>query len=77
MSENKGKKISVGAKLVRAFFIGQTIGIIGGIGLYLLTLAVNTLASSTIIDPISMLLLTDGMATVASIGVELSKDIAE
>ena len=70
-------KKSIAAKLVRAFFVGQTIGLIGGLGLYIMARAVNALAGSTVLDPTAMLLLTDGLATIASIGVELSKDLGE
>jgi len=68
---------SIGAKIIRAFFIGQSIGLVGGLGMFILAKALNVLAGSNVLDPISMLLLTDGIVTVASIGVELSKDLAE
>ena len=68
---------SIGAKIIRAFFIGQSIGLVGGLGMFILAKALNVLAGSNVLDPTSMLLLTDGIVTVASIGVELSKDLAE
>ena len=71
------KKISIAAKLIRAFFIGQTIGLVGGFGLFLMAKAVNVLAGNIIVDPVSILVLTDGLTTVAATGVELSKDIGE
>ena len=70
-------KKSIAAKIIRAFFIGQTIGFIGGIGMYVMAKAVNILAGSAVFDPTALLLLTDGVATVAAIGIELSKDLAE
>ena len=70
-------KVSVGARVVRAVFIGFTIGIFGFLGFYLLATGVNLLANSTVINPIACGMFALGGAVVGAIGVELSKDIAE
>ena len=71
------KKVKIGARVIRALFAGSTIGIVGGLGLYLLTVAVNTIADSTVLNPIGMLLIGLGGSLVAAIGIELSKDIEQ
>ncbi len=68
---------SIAAKMVRAFFVGQTIGIVGGLAMYILATAVNALTGKTVLDPTAMFLVTDGFVTAAAIGVELSKDLGQ
>lgn len=70
-------KKSIAAKIIRALFVGNTIGILGGFGLYMLAVAVNTLTGATVINPTGVLLIGYGGAVTAAIGVELSKDLAE
>lgn len=72
MSEKKVP--SIGARVVAAIFIGLTIGIFGGVGLYLLGEAVNGFAPGTI-PSIAFLLLGLGGSTVGSIGIQLTNDI--
>jgi ascorbate-specific PTS system EIIC-type component UlaA len=69
--------VSIGARIIRAIFVGSTIGIFGGIGLFLLATAVNVFASSQVLPPIGFLLLGFGGSLVAAVGVELSSDMAE
>jgi len=60
---------------VRAFFVGLSVGFAGGFGVYLLALAVNTLQNAPVLSPLAFLLLVLGFTTVASVGIELSKDL--
>lgn len=69
--------VSIGARIIRAIFIGSTIGIFGGIGLFLLATAVNVFAGSQIFPPTGFLLLGFGGSVVGAVGVELSSDIEE
>jgi hypothetical protein len=69
--------VSIGARIVRAIFVGSTIGIFGGIGLFLLATAVNVFAASQVFPPIGFLLLGFGGSVVGAVGVELSSDIEE
>ena len=75
MSAQPPKK-RLGARIVRAFFVGLSVGFAGGFGVYLLAVAVNTLSSTTTLSPLAFLLLVLGFSLVASIGIELSKDLA-
>jgi len=69
-------KKRLGARIVRAFFVGLSVGFAGGFGVYLLAVAVNTLQGSTVLSPLAFLLLVLGFTIVASVGIELSKDLA-
>ncbi len=57
--------------------MGSTIGIFGGIGLFLLATAVNIFAGSQVFPPIGFLLLGFGGSVVGAVGVELSSDIED
>jgi len=61
---------------VRAFFVGLSVGFAGGFGVYLLGVAVNALSNVTVLSPLAFLLLVLGFSIVASVGIELSKDLA-
>jgi len=77
MSSNSNTpKKRLGARIVRAFFVGLSVGFAGGFGVYLLALAVNTLQGTPVLSPLAFLLLVLGFTTVASVGIELSKDLA-
>jgi hypothetical protein len=69
--------VSIGARVIRAIFVGSTIGIFGGIGLFLLATAVNVFAGAQVFPPIGFLLLGFGGSVVGAVGVELSSDIEE
>jgi hypothetical protein len=75
MSTQPPKK-RLGARIVRAFFVGLSVGFAGGFGVYLLAVAVNTLQATTVLSPLAFLLLVLGFTIVASVGIELSKDLA-
>ena len=66
----------LGARIVRAFFVGLSVGFAGGFGVYLLAVAVNALSSAVVLSPLAFLLLVLGFSIVASVGIELSKDLA-
>jgi hypothetical protein len=74
-SQNSAPKKRLGARIVRAFFVGLSVGFAGGFGVYLLALAVNTLQGTPVLSPLAFLLLVLGFTTVASVGIELSKDL--
>jgi len=68
---------SVGRKVVRAFLIGTTIGIVAGLGLYFMTDAINLMAApATPYNPVAVMVLCLGFCMVAAVGIELSGDIA-
>jgi len=69
-------KKRLGARIVRAFFVGLSVGFAGGFGVYLLAVAVNSLSSVTVLSPLAFLLLVLGFSIVSSVGIELSKDLA-
>jgi len=69
-------KKRLGARIVRAFFVGLSVGFAGGFGVYLLAVAVNTLQATTVLSPLAFLLLVLGFSIVSSVGIELSKDLA-
>jgi hypothetical protein len=71
------RKVSLGRKFTRAFFIGMEIGLLGGLGLYLMAKAVNAMAAQAVLDPVGFLLIGLGGCLVAAFGIELSGDIAE
>ena len=75
MSTQPPKK-RLGARIVRAFFTGLSVGFAGGFGVYLLAVAVNSLSSVTVLSPLAFLLLVLGFSIVSSVGIELSKDLA-
>ncbi|NPA96987.1 MAG: hypothetical protein GXO32_05245 [Crenarchaeota archaeon] len=70
-------KKSVAARIIRGLFMGITIGVGGGIGVYFLTSAFNKIACSTIVNPIATLFLVLGVTITAAIGIELSKELEE
>ncbi len=70
-----GKKVS--ARVIRGLFNGVTVGIFGGTGIYIMTSAVNSLAGTTVINPIAMLLLVLGGCIAGATGIELSKDLED
>jgi len=74
-SQTTSSKKRLGARVVRAFFVGLSVGFAGGFGVYLLALAVNTLSKTPVLSPLAFLLLVLGFTTVASVGIELSKDL--
>jgi len=74
MSQPPKKK--VGARVIRAIFNGFALGILGGVGVYLLATAVNDLSGTTTLNPIAFLLLILGGSVTASVGIELSKDLS-
>jgi hypothetical protein len=74
MSQPTKKRL--GARVVRAVFNGVALGILGGTGVYILASGVNSLAGSQILDPTAFLLIVLGGSVTASVGVELSKDLA-
>ncbi len=76
MSQSAAPKKRLGARLTRAFFVGLTLGFVGGIGAYLLSVAVNELAATIVVNPIAFFLLVLGFSLVGSVSVELSKDLA-
>ena len=69
-------KKRLGARIVRALFVGLSVGFAGGFGVYLLAVAVNTLQATTVLSPLAFLLLVLGFSIVSSVGIELSKDLA-
>ena len=69
-------KKKVGARVIRAIFNGFALGILGGVGVYLMATAVNDLSGTITLNPIAFLLLILGGSVTASIGIELSKDLA-
>ena len=69
-------KKRLGARMIRAIFTGFSVGILGGVGVYVLATGVNQLTGSTVLNPIAFLLLVLGGALTASVGIELSKDLA-
>jgi len=62
--------------MIRAIFTGFSVGILGGVGVYILSTGVNQLTGSTVLNPIAFLLLVLGGALTASVGIELSKDLS-
>jgi len=75
MSAQPPKK-RLGARIVRAFFVGLAVGFAGGFGVYLLAVAVDALSNVKVLSPLAFLLLVLGFSIVASVGIELSKDLA-
>jgi len=70
-------KVSVARRIVRAIFIGMTIGMFGFWGVYLMATALYYIAGSHVVSEVGAGLLTFGATVSAAIGAELSKDIAE
>jgi len=69
-------KKRIGARVIRAIFNGVALGILGGTGVYILAQGVNTLAGATVLNPTAFLLIVLGGSVTASVGIELSKDLA-
>jgi len=74
MSQPPKKRL--GARVVRAIFNGVALGILGGTGIYILAEGVNTLSGTSTLNPTAFLLIVLGGSVAASVGVELSKDLA-
>lgn len=72
MSQNKPK---LGQRMIRALFVGSTVGMTGGLGLYMMARAVNLIADAPAFDEMAFLVLGLGGALVAAVGIELSKDM--
>ncbi len=65
------------ARLVRGFFVGNVVGLIGGLGLYIANKAVNLIANSTVLNPVGLLMMVYGFCIAAAVGIELSKYLDE
>jgi len=76
MSQTQVPKKRLGARIIRAIFNGVALGILGGVGIYILAEGVNTLSGSPILNPTAFLLIILGGSITASVGIELSKDLA-
>ncbi len=68
---------SIGAKVIRALFIGLVIGLVGGLGIYYQVVAVNIIAGYVMIPAEAILMLVIGASLSAAVGIELSGDLAE
>ncbi|MEM1560581.1 MAG: hypothetical protein QXN35_03445 [Ignisphaera sp.] len=68
-------KPKLGQRMIRALFVGSTVGMIGGLGLYMMARAVNLIADAPVFDEMAFLVLGLGGALVAAVGIELSKDM--
>lgn len=68
-------KVRLGQRLMRAMFVSLGVGMFGGLGIYILSMAVNMIAGEVVIDPIAFLLIVLGGAIFTGIGVEWSADI--
>jgi Co/Zn/Cd efflux system component len=67
--------IKIGRRVSRALFCGLAVGLYGGLGLYIMTEAINKLADQIVLNPVAMLLLGLGASIVSAIGIELSNDV--
>jgi len=76
MSQSPTPKKRLGARVIRAIFNGIALGILGGVGVYILAMGVNTLAGTSVLNPTAFLLIVLGGSVTASVGIELSKDLA-
>lgn len=74
-NQKDNQKPKLGQRMIRALFVGSTLGMIGGLGLYMLARAVNLIAGAPVFNEIAFLVLGLGGALVASVGIELSKDM--
>ena len=70
-------KPKLGARVIRAIFVSSTVGLFGFLGFYLLTTAINTIAGTTVVNPIGLGLIAFGGALTGGISIELSKDLEE
>jgi len=75
MAQNQNNKPKLGQRMVRALFVGSTVGMIGGLGLYMMARAVNLIAGIPVFNEVAFLVLGFGGALVAAVGIELSKDM--
>ena len=69
------KKPKIGQRIIRAAFIGNMIGFIMFLTIYLLTTAINGVAGSTVLPEVPLSIGGYAIGLSASIGIELSKDI--
>ena len=69
--------IKFGARIVRGFIYGISLGGIVYLVLNLLSNAINTLAGSTLVNPGAAGLIGFGLTLFASVGIELSKEMEE
>jgi len=75
MTQNQDNRPKLGQRMIRALFVGSTVGMIGGLGLYMMARAVNLIADAPVFDEMTFLVLGLGGALVAAVGIELSKDM--
>jgi hypothetical protein len=71
----QNQKPKIGQRMIRALFAGTTVGMIGGLGLYMLAKAINIIAGTPVFNEIAFLVLGLGGSLVAAVGIELSKDM--
>jgi len=71
--------VSIGQRMTRAFLIGLGIGILAGLGFYLMTTAINMIVAPAPapFNPIAFLILTMGFVLSLAVGIEMSADISD
>ena len=70
-------RVKFGARLVRGFINGVTLGFALFLIGYVMGLAINNLAGSTVISPVALGLAGIGIGVGGSLGIEISKEMEE
>jgi len=71
------KKSRLGARAIRAFFLGAGIGFLGFLAVYFMATAINLQSSSTIFNPIALGLITFGFILLIVLGIEWSEYLGD
>jgi len=73
----KKSKRKLAGKIIRGALTGGVIGFAAGNGFYLMALATNLLAGTTVINPVYFILMWLGLGSVGGVAYELSKEYEE
>ena len=71
------KKSRLGARAIRAFFLGAGIGFLGFIAVYFMAVAINLQSKSTIFNPVALGLVVFGFILLIVLGIEWSEYLGD
>jgi len=70
-------KVRLGHRIVRTLFVSGAVALLVFLGFHVGCVAVNTIAGTTVLDPVGIPLLASTAVGFAGFGIEWSKDIEE
>jgi len=67
----------IGQRMTRGAVVGVGLGLVVGLGFYMMARGVNVLAGTVVFSETGMMLFGFGIMLLSAIGIELSADMAE